>query len=127
MSLSRQSRYYLVIGLLQWLLDWAVVVALTRTGMPIEPANVLGRIAGASLGFWMNGRFTFGEGETTPGSAQAARFLLLWLSTTVVSTASLGVIDDVVGLHWAWLAKPAVELALGVVGFFLSRHWVYRR
>lgn len=127
MSLSRQSRYYLVIGLLQWLLDWAVVVALTRAGMPIEPANVLGRIAGASLGFWMNGRFTFGEGDAMPGSAQAARFLLLWVSTTVVSTASLGVIDDLVGLHWAWLAKPGLELALGVVGFFLSRHWVYRR
>ena len=24
------------------------------------------------------------------------------------------------------LAKPAVELGLGVIGFFLSRHWVYK-
>ena len=25
------------------------------------------------------------------------------------------------------LAKPLVELALGALGFFMSRHWVYRK
>ncbi|GAB6195518.1 GtrA family protein [Lysobacter xanthus] len=127
MSLSRQSRAYLTIGLVQWLVDWALVVALTHAGMAIEPANVLGRIAGASLGFWMNGRFTFGGDETTMGSTQFTRFVVMWIATTIVSTWSLGVIDQYVGLHWAWLAKPAVEFVLGVVAFLLSRHWVYRR
>ena len=28
---------------------------------------------------------------------------------------------------WAWLLKPGIELVLGVVGFLLSRHWVYRK
>ena len=28
---------------------------------------------------------------------------------------------------WAWLAKPGIEVVLGVVGFLLSRHWVYRK
>lgn len=127
MSLSRQSRAYLTIGLVQWLVDWAIVVALSHAGMRIEPANVIGRIAGASLGFWMNGRFTFGGDETAMGGTQFTRFAVMWTSTTIVSTWSLGVIDRVVGLHWAWLAKPAVEFVLGVVGFLLSRHWVYRR
>ena len=36
-------------------------------------------------------------------------------------------IDAAVGLKWAWLAKPAIDLALSAVGFLLSRHWVYRR
>ncbi|HEY4581430.1 MAG TPA: GtrA family protein [Lysobacter sp.] len=127
MSLSRQSRAYLTIGLVQWLVDWAVVVALSHAGMPIEPANVMGRVAGAMLGFWMNGRFTFNGEETALGSTQFRRFAMMWIGTTLLSTWALGAIDDVVGLHWAWLAKPAVEFVLGVVGFVLSRHWVYRR
>ena len=126
MSLSRQSRAYLTIGLIQWLVDWAVVVALSHAGMTIEIANVIGRIAGALLGFRMNGRFTFGDGDTAPGGPQFMRYAVMWVSTTVVSTWSLGAIDEFVGLHWAWLAKPAVEFILGVVGFLLSRHWVYR-
>ena len=46
--------------------------------------------------------------------------------TTFVSTWAIGNIDDWFGLRWAWMAKPAVELALGVIGFLLSRHWVYK-
>lgn len=126
MSLSRQSRAYLTIGLIQWLVDWAVVVALSHAGMTIEIANVIGRIAGALLGFRMNGRFTFGDTETALGGPQFTRYAVMWVSTTIVSTWSLGAIDQVVGLHWAWLAKPAVEFILGVIGFLLSRHWVYR-
>ena len=30
-------------------------------------------------------------------------------------------------IHAPWLAKPLVELVLGVIGFALSRHWVYKR
>jgi putative flippase GtrA len=127
MSLSRQSRAYLTIGLVQWVVDWAVVVALSHAGLTIEASNVIGRIAGASLGFWMNGRFTFVGDETTIGGTQFTRFAVMWVATTIISTWSLGAIERAVGLHWAWVAKPAVEFMLGVVGFVLSRHWVYRR
>lgn len=127
MSLSRQSRAYLTIGLVQWVVDWAVVVALSHAGMAIEPANVIGRVAGAMLGFWMNGRFTFGDHDVAIGGTQFTRFAVMWVATTIISTWSLGVVDRVVGLHWAWLAKPAVEFILGVSNFLLSRHWVYRR
>lgn len=127
MSLTRQSRNYLTIGVLQWLLDWGMVVVLSHGGLSIEVANVLGRITGAALGFWLNGRVTFAGEHTTIGGPQLARFGLMWVGTTAVSTWALSVIDDLVGLQWAWVAKPAVELVLGVVGFALSRHWVYRR
>ncbi|TBR12455.1 MAG: GtrA family protein [Lysobacter sp.] len=127
MSLTRQGRAYLSIGILQWLLDWGVLVALSRAGMTIEAANLVGRIAGAMLGFWLNGRVTFAGDETTVGRPQLARFGLMWVGTTIVSTWSLGTIDDIVGLQWAWVAKPGVELVLGIVGFLGSRHWVYRR
>lgn len=127
MSLSRQGRHYLAIGVLQWLLDWAVMVALSHAGLSVETANLAGRVTGACLGFWLNGRITFAGDDTGIGHRQLARFGLMWIGTTIASTWMLASIDDAVGLQWAWLAKPAVELMLGLIGFALSRHWVYRR
>lgn len=127
MSLVRQSRHYLAFGLLQWLVDWGVMVGLSHMGLAIELANVAGRISGALLGFWLNGRVTFAGDDTTIGRRQFVRFLMLWLLTTAISTWAMGTIDDTVGLKWAWLAKPGVELVLGGFGFLLSRHWVYQR
>ena len=127
MSLGRQGRHYLAIGIGLWLVDWGVMVVLSHFGLPIEPANVAGRISGAVLGFWLNGRITFAGDGNGMGRRQFGRFVLMWLLTTAASTWALGAIDDAVGLKWAWVAKPAVELVLGGIGFVLSRHWVYRR
>lgn len=126
MSVLRQGRHYLLIGILQWLLDWSVMVGLTHAGMAIEPANVIGRVSGALLGFWLNGRITFAGDHHRMGRKQFLRFLLMWLATTTISTWAMGSIDDWFGLRWAWAAKPAVEIVLGVIGFVLSRHWIYR-
>lgn len=127
MSLSRQGRDYLAIGVLQWLIDWGVVVGLTHLGVPVAPANVLGRITGALLGFWLNGKLTFAGDRNTIGAAQFQRFMVMWVTTTLLSTWALTQVDDLFGLRWVWLGKPAIELALGAVGFLLSRYWIYRR
>ena len=127
MSLGRHARHYLLIGILQWLVDWGVMVLLTHYGMQVEAGNVLGRVSGALLGYWLNGKLTFAGEDTALGRTQLTRFVLMWLGTTIVSTLALGSIDDVAGLKWAWLAKPGVEVVLGAIGFFLSRHWVYKR
>ncbi|MEG3191539.1 GtrA family protein [Lysobacter sp. D1-1-M9] len=127
MSLKRQGRHYLLIGMIQWLLDWGVMVALSHFGMPVRQANVVGRVCGALLGFWLNGRITFAGDDTAVGRTQFLRFLGMWLSMTLLSTLAIGTIDDYLGLKWAWLAKPGVELVLGGLGFLLSRYWIYRR
>jgi len=127
LSLGRHARHYLLIGGIQWLVDWGVMVLLSHYGMRVEPANICGRVAGALLGYWLNGKLTFAGDDTAIGRTQLARFVAMWIGTTIVSTWSVGVIDDYLGLKWAWLAKPGVELCLGVVGFLLSRHWVYRK
>ncbi|MBW3551504.1 MAG: GtrA family protein [Proteobacteria bacterium] len=127
MSLKRQGRHYLLIGMIQWLLDWGVMVALSHFGMPVRQANVAGRVCGALLGFWLNGRITFAGDDTAVGRTQFLRFLGMWLSMTLLSTLAIGAIDDYLGLKWAWLAKPGVELVLGGLGFLLSRYWIYRR
>lgn len=127
MSLGRHARHYLLIGGIQWLVDWGVLVLLTHLGMALAPANILGRVAGALLGYWLNGKLTFAGEDTAIGRTQLLRFVAMWLCTTAISTWSLGSIDAAVGLKWAWLAKPGVEAVLGVIGFLLSRHWVYRK
>jgi putative flippase GtrA len=127
LSLGRQGRRFLIVGGLQWLLDWGLMVLLSHFGMPVRPANLAGRIGGAMLGFWLNGRFTFAGEDTTVGRTQFLRFLAMWLLTTWASTVAVGAIDDRLGLKWAWLGKPCVDLVLSVVGFVLSRHWVYKR
>lgn len=125
--LGRQGRNYLVVGLLQWLLDWGVFVALTRFGIAVTPANVTGRITGAMLGYWVNGKWTFASERTAVGRLQFQRFLLMWVTTTLLSTWAIGHVDDYLGLRWAWLAKPLIEILLGLVGFVLSRCWIYKR
>jgi putative flippase GtrA len=127
MSLRRQGGHFLVIGALQYLVDWGVTVWLSHLGMLIEPANITGRVSGALLGYWLNGKFTFAGEDTTIGRVQFQRFALMWMCTTAASTLAMGLIDDVLGLRWAWMAKPVVEVALGAVGFVLSRHWIYKR
>jgi len=128
LSLGRQGSSYLVIGGLQWLLDWGVMVLLSHLGLRIGVANVIGRICGALLGFWLNGRITFASCDgDAPGRRQLLRFVVTWIALTLLSTVAIEAIDDILGRKWAWLAKPLVEVGLGVIGFFASRHWIYRR
>ena len=127
MSLGRQGRHYLFIGGIQWLVDWGVMVALSHFGMRIGPANVAGRISGALLGYWANGKLTFAGDDTAIGRTQLLRFLAMWVVTTAISTWAMAHIDEIFGRGWAWLAKPGIEVVLGVLGFVLSRHWVYKR
>src|SRR3546814_1494039 len=70
MSLGRQGRHYLFIGGIQWLVDWGVMVALSHFGMGIGPANVAGRISGALLGYWANGKLTFAGDDTAIGRSE---------------------------------------------------------
>ena len=87
----------------------------------------LGRISGATLGFWLNGRFTFAQqGDARLGWQRFARFAVMWLALTVISTWLLSATVDLVGLRQAWLAKPLVEGGLAIVSFFVGRHVVYR-
>ena len=127
MPLLRQGGYYLVFGVLQLLLDWLLLVALTALGMPVAPANLASRTSAALLGFWLNGRYTFADGNGQRlGWRCFTRFWLLWLAITAISTVLVAVVASRLGLHQAWLAKPLVEAGLAVVSFFALRHWVFR-
>lgn len=126
MSLLRQGTHYLLFGLLQLLLDWLVFVAASALGLPVAGSNIAGRVAGALLGFWLNGRVTFAREGETLGWRHFARFVVAWSLLTLLSTWLVATVAHTLGLHWAWLAKPVVEGALAVLAFFVWRHLVFR-
>ncbi|MBJ7516129.1 MAG: GtrA family protein [Stenotrophomonas sp.] len=127
MTLLRQGGSYLVVGLLQLLLDWCVFVAVTALGVPVVPGNVIARACGMLLGFWLNGRYTFAEaGRQRLGWTRFARFITLWAVLTVLSTVLVSVADQALGLRYAWLAKPLVEGALAALSFLMMRRLVFR-
>lgn len=127
MGLIRQGGSYLIVGLIQLMLDWVMFVAASALGMPVAPANVLGRVSGMLLGFWLNGRHTFAqEGQRRLGWARFARFLAVWAVLTLLSTVLVSTVAQQLGLSLAWLAKPLVEGALAAVSFVLMRQFVFR-
>lgn len=82
MSLFRQGSQCLAIGLLQRLLE-LVFAAATAIGLPAVAGNLLGRVGGAPLGCWLNGRQTFSRaGERRHDRWRFARFLARWLLMT---------------------------------------------
>lgn len=126
-QLLRQGRSYLVVGIVQLVVDWMVFVMLTALGVGVPVGNVLGRVSGACVGFWLNGRHTFSQdGIPRLGGRRFLRFGIVWLGLTAVSTLTLSVVGHGPGLGLAWLAKPLVEGLLAVAAFFLWRHLVYR-
>ena len=127
MTLLRQGGSYIVVGLLQLLLDWCVFVAITALGMPVVPGNVIGRASGMLLGFWLNGRYTFSDaGQQRLGWRRFARFIALWAVVTALSTVLVAAADQALGLQYAWLAKPLVEGGLAGLSFLLMRRLVFR-
>ena len=126
-TLLRQGAGYGVVGALQLLLDWGLFVALSASGANTIVSNLVGRVAGALVGFWLNGVVTFSsEGGSRLGWARLARFLLFWAAMSVLGTAVVALLDQHAGLHWAWVAKPAVDVVLAFLGFVVSRYWIYR-
>lgn len=126
MNALRQGGWFLSVGGAQWLLDWLLMVALSQAGVGLGIANVCGRIGGATLGFWLNGRITFRQGSRGLDRGMFVRYVVLWLSATVVSTYAVSLVGAQSGMRAAWIAKPVIDALLGIASFLVSRFWVYR-
>jgi putative flippase GtrA len=123
--IGQMARYGLV-GLAQLGLEWLSFVALTLLAVPVSPANVLARVAGASLGYWMNGRFTFSSDGATLGRRALFRFCVSWGVMTILGTVAVTWLEHAGGLRAAWMGKPLVDIALAGGGFLASKFWIYR-
>lgn len=127
MSVSRQFLSYLLIGGTQFLLDWAMFSLLFWLGMPATPANLAARASAAIVGFVLNGRITFADGEGGKlGKRRFVRFVSAWLVMTAVSTGLVQAAATFWPGPFVYLAKPAIEAGLAVVNFFVLKWFVYR-
>lgn len=125
--LVRQLAGYGVVGGVQLLVDWFAFVVLSHLGCSVVVANVLGRIFGAGIGFYLNGVLTFRAGERAAlGWLPLGKFFLSWLAMTCVSTVGVEWANVQFGLEWAWLLKPAIDVLLAALGFVASRYWIYK-
>jgi GtrA-like protein. len=116
-----------MVGLVQLLVDWLLFVLLSFLAFPVVLANVSGRVSGALLGFWLNGKITFRTAtEGKLNKTNLIRFIVLWFATTIVSTVVVYFADAWQGLYLAWLIKPVIDGTLALCGFIVSRCWVYR-
>ncbi len=126
MTLIKHASKYTLVGILEWAVDYLVTLALRAWLMPIEPANVIGRMAGAGLGFWINGTHTFASENSGIGRRQFARYAVMWILTTILDTWLLRIVDQQSDFHGVAIGKPFVDFLCGTIGFFLSRHWIYK-
>ena len=127
MRIIRDGAGFSLVGVVQVALDSSVYILLTTLGLATPPSNVCGRIAGALLGFWLNGRLTFAHQDKPRLRWRLTRYVILWIAMTTISTLALTLIASQAGLRQTWWAKPLIETALGVTSFLICRHWVYRR
>jgi putative flippase GtrA len=126
-ALTRQLALFLLVGGMQIALDWTVFVLLSYAGLPVAPSNLAGRVCGACLGFWLNGRYTFADaGRPRLERAHLLRFVVAWLALTALSTLLLVLVERHFNLQAAWLAKPAIEALMAAIGFLVWRQWVFR-
>ena len=126
MRIVRDGAGFSLVGALQVAIDSGVYIALTTLGLATPPSNICGRIAGALLGFWLNGRVTFAHHAQPRLRLRLLRYLILWVTLTAISTLALTMIGAHAGLRQTWWAKPLIETALGMTSFLICRHWVYR-
>jgi putative flippase GtrA len=103
-------------------------VLLTKMGAGSIASNLTGRLAGACLGFLLNGRLTFHHKRraATITSRSALRFAAFWVAASLVSTAAVFAINSYAGLKAAWLGKPIIEATLAIISFLCSKFWIYR-
>lgn len=124
----KQGMLYGVVGAAQLGADWLAFVALSYFGMSPAVANVLGRIVGASLGFVLNGRFTFrqADGSSHLHVRSLSRFAISWATMTALSTLLVTASVSALGLEATWITKPMIDVLLAVAGFVASKYWIYR-
>ena len=115
---------FLVVGGLQFAFDAGLFILLTYLGMVPSWTNLLTRFSAAMLGFLLNGKLTFRQSRLT--REQLFRYVLLWISLTLLSTGAVVTIGHVGGIRAAWGAKISVEILLAVLSYVLMRRWVFR-
>lgn len=125
-SLFHQMARYGVVGLIVLLCDFATYAALTGfSPTTYLEANLVGKAAGAAVGFLLHRHFTFSwEQKHKPGK-QLLSYIGLMLFNLAASSALLWFLVDQAGMG-KLLAKPFVDIVVIATSFLVSRLWIYK-
>ncbi len=125
--LIRQLLLFVIVGVIQVVIDTGVLIGITSIGVGIVIANIAGRLTGACAGFFLNGTATFShQTQRRLHGTHLARFIISWIALTLVSTLLLFLLRKHLSLESIWMAKPAIEIFLAAISFFLSKFWIYK-
>ncbi|MBT9160326.1 MAG: hypothetical protein DDT26_01603 [Dehalococcoidia bacterium] len=125
MKITKQAIGYAVVGGCQLSVEWLLFISITSVGCRVEPANVISRFAGALLGYWLNGRYTFANQGTALSRRALIRFSISWVALTLLGTWLIHELNSSYGLRATWASKPVIDILLAGVGFLASRYWIY--
>lgn len=123
-----QFGMFIAFGAVQLGVDWLTFVLLTSAGIGVAAANVTGRVVGAVLGYYLNGRYTFPQGHAAArvDRRRVIRFLIGWLATSVLSTLAVVAVEQHLGLQAAWVGKLVVDGSIAILAFLLSKYWIFK-
>lgn len=132
--IARQLVFYFAFGCTQFVVDTLLLVAITHAGVSVELANPLSRAMAAVLGLVLNSSITFGQRgqpRRLPPTPMILRYVVMWVSMTLLSTALISWLHDlrpeqVARARWIAISKISVEGMLFLLSFLISRYWVYR-
>ena len=132
--IARQLVFYFAFGCTQFVVDTLLLVAMTHAGVSVEVANPLSRAMAAVLGLLLNSSITFGQRgqpRRLPQTGMIVRYVVMWVSMTLLSTALISWLhdlrpDDIARASWIAISKISVEALLFLLSFLVSRYWVYR-
>jgi len=126
----RQPIYFLAVGGLQAGIDTLLFGLMVSVAIPTERANVISRLCAAVIGFLLNRYLTFQNRHETLSRLgfSLARFVILWIVLTILSTTSIMLLEAFFGAGTGNRIgyKIGVEAVLAVVSFLAAKYWVYR-
>jgi len=129
--LSRySSTRFLLVGVVQFILDLAVFCIIYFTLEQVVAANILGRLTGVAVGLYLHKKYTFKEGAANGNThVQSAKFVFWWVATTLLTSSFLVWIErGQFDYHEVVLISSKMIFEVVVVGisFFVYKYWVYR-
>ena len=117
---------YLIVGGFQFVFDFLLFLLLHQVGFSILFSNTVSRLSAATLGYLFNKKYTFSI-EQVQGYSMVLRYWVFWALMTCLSSL----------LIWQWstlfkeslhlgIGKFSIESVLCIVGFFISKRWIYK-
>lgn len=129
-SASGKPLRFVIVGVANTALDFALLFLLTRLGVPLIAANMISTGVALTFSFFLNRSYTFGS--SGGAGTQAVKFVLvtlvgLWILQPIVLVLGMAVLPSLFSQDLALLfAKGAATVVSMVWNYLLYDRFVFR-